>query len=268
MRIFIPTYGRSGQQTTFEVFDDHLQSKYKPTLIVQARESHLYSQYPHIALPAGIENISPTRQWILDMFNGNVLMLDDDLLFYVRRTDDRTKFLKPKPHEIHLMFTYLEDMLNSFVHIGMMGREGGNRYTEPTKEVGRIIRVLGYQTQVLKHHNLKFTDIPLMQDHHMNLSLLKLGYPNCILSEFVNNQKGGSDAPGGCSHFRTPELLAQAAYRLEELHRPFVKAVVKTTKGAWGGGTRIDTRIQWKRAYEHGRTTTGILDKSSVEHPG
>lgn len=260
MRIFIPTYGRSGQQTTFEIFDDYLLSKYKPTLIVQARESHLYSQYPHIALPAGIETISPTRQWILDMFNGKVLMLDDDLLFYRRREDDRTKFRKLDSEDLVYMFHCLEDMLENFVHVGMMGREGGNRYTEPTKEVGRIIRVLGYQTPVLKYHSLKFTDIPLMQDHHMNLSLLKLGYPNCILSEFVNNQKGGSDAPGGCSHFRTPEVLADAARRLEELHRPFVKAVEKETKTAWGGGTRIDTRIQWKKAYEYGRRASSILD--------
>jgi hypothetical protein len=227
---------------------------------VQHRESTLYSRYPHIVLPAGIETISPTRQWILDNFDGNVLMLDDDLLFYRRRQDDRTKFRKLDYEDLTYMFSCLEDLLVHFVHVGMMGREGGNRYTAPTKEVGRMIRVLGYQTAVLKNHSLKFTDIPLMQDHHMNLSLLKLGYPNCILSEFVNNQKGGSDAPGGCSHFRTPELLAEAAYRLEELHRPFVKAVEKDTKTAWGGGTRIDTRIQWKKAYEHGRATNSTLD--------
>jgi hypothetical protein len=69
-----------------------------------------------------------------------------------------------------------------------------------------------------------------------------------VLNNWCNNQAEGSSADGGCSTYRTPELQAQAARLLAELHAPYVKVVEKETKTAWGGGTRTDVMIQWKRA--------------------
>ena len=72
---------------------------------------------------------------------------------------------------------------------------------------------------------------------------------NVCLNEWVHNQ-GGSGSAGGCSTYRTPEIQAEAAHKLHEHHRPFVKVVKKTTKTAWGGGERTDVIVQWKKAYK------------------
>jgi len=37
---------------------------------------------------------------------------------------------------------------------------------------------------------------------------------------------------------------------LAELHPGLVKVVTKETKGAWGGGTRTDVVVQWKKALK------------------
>jgi hypothetical protein len=88
----------------------------------------------------------------------------------------------------------------------------------------------------------------VMEDFDVALSLLTKGYENAIINTVAHNQKG-SGAVGGCSVWRTPQVQAQAALKLAELYPGIVKVVEKTTKTAWGGGTRTDVTIQWKAAY-------------------
>ena len=85
----------------------------------------------------------------------------------------------------------------------------------------------------------------------MLLQSLTRGFSNVVLNDYCQNQ-GGSNTSGGCSTYRTPEVHADACYHLEELFPKFVTVVDKTTKAAWGGGTRKDVRVQWKKALEHG----------------
>jgi hypothetical protein len=47
--------------------------------------------------------------------------------------------------------------------------------------------------------------------------------------------------------------MESSAKGLAELHPGFVKVVRKETKGAWGGGERVDVQIQWKKAWESSR---------------
>ena len=44
--------------------------------------------------------------------------------------------------------------------------------------------------------------------------------------------------------------MNRCAHELEVLHPDYVTVVDKTTKTSWGGGTRTDVRIAWKKAYE------------------
>ena len=99
MQIFIPTYGRHDRQHTFNHLPPLL--KKRTTLVVQARERKLYSDYPHIVLPKKIETISPARQWIMNYAKKEgikrLCMLDDDLRFDYRRMDERGKFYVATP---------------------------------------------------------------------------------------------------------------------------------------------------------------------------
>jgi hypothetical protein len=209
-----------------------------------------------VVLPPGILTIAPTRQYILDNLVGEdepFCMVDDDLLFFKRRDDDRTKLRDLQSGELLHAFIEMERILRGcedsrVAHVGFAAREGANRNTEEYLYNTRIMRVLGYSSGPLKEHGIRFDEMEVMEDFHVALSLLERGYDNMVMNEFAHNQAGGSGAVGGCSHFRTPELQAANAHKLAELHPGVVKVTKKVTKGAWGGGERTDVTVYWKKA--------------------
>lgn len=256
MDLIIPTYGRVGRQETLRQL---LRAGLAPALVVQERE---YDEYDRVwgssaqihCLPDRIRKIAPTRQWILENFDvAKFCMLDDDLWFYRRREDDRTKLRDITPMELKQAFDDMSFALDCYAHAGFTAREGANRNTDAFMRNTRIMRVLGYHADTLRREGIRFDEMDVMEDFHVALSLLERGHENVVLNDFAHNQAGGSGAQGGCSHFRTPELQAANARRLAELHPDFVKVTQKTTKGAWGGGTRTDVTVQWKKAYESSR---------------
>lgn len=255
MRIYIPTYGRSQNQQTLKALraaDIH------PVLVVQAREAHLYDAYRDgrtgvLVLPVEIQTIAPTRQYILEHAgHSHFCMIDDDLEFFHRREDDQEKLRPITPEELRGAFEQMDLELFTHPHVGFAAREGANRNTTVHVDNTRIMRVLGYDGSVLLGYGVNFNRLEVMEDFDVALQLLRAGLPNRVLNLYAHNQ-GSSGADGGCSSFRTPELHARAARTLAGLHHPFVTVVEKTTKGAWGGGTRTDVRIQWKKAYESHR---------------
>jgi hypothetical protein len=267
MIITIPTYGRVGKQITLaSIPKEWLHLTY---LVVQEREytQHL-EQHGHLvnilALPDNVRDIATTRDWIIERFpGGSVLMLDDDLTFARRRTDDRTKFRNCTKEDLTLMFDMLEVRLTGYDHVGMSGREGANRNTHMDLFNTRAMRVLGYNPRKIKAYELKFAPGGFMCDFHMTLELLKRGYPNCVYNDFVHNQPGSNTA-GGCSEQRTSETQAAAAIHLAEMHPEYVKVVEKHTKGSWNGKARIDVVVQWKRAFGAGQEAA-VLDKGEGE---
>jgi hypothetical protein len=109
---------------------------------------------------------------------------------------------------------------------------------------------------VLKKEGVRFDRLPVMEDFDVALQLLRKGYPSLTLNNWVQDQST-SNAPGGCSTYRSLEVQAKGAKGLARLHPNVVKLVEKTTKGAWGGGTRTDVQVAWKKAYEEGKRNVG-----------
>lgn len=260
MDIVIPTYGRAlpHMQTTLRQMNE---DGIVPKVVVQLRERELWwghnamptLDYELHVLPDEIRTIAPTRQWIIDHVgeSDKVVMVDDDLVFYRRRDDDRTKLRDLKPGELKQMLLEIEAFLMNHSHVGIASREGANRNTEEYSHNTRIMRVLGYRRDTLQKLLIAFGRLPVMEDFDVALRLLRHGLPNIVLNNWANNQ-AGSGKEGGCSHFRTPDLHAESARRLAALHPGYVKTVEKTTKGAWGGGTRTDVHVQWKKAFKDG----------------
>lgn len=260
MELFVLTYGRATperQHTLRQLSKAGLRAR----LVVQDREAHLYSGWAQQlgqleVLPSAITTVAPTRQYIHDWLAGDkYVMLDDDLHFFKRRADDRTKFTNMTPLELATMFAEIEIALDEYGHVGIASREGGNRVTAPAVINTRIMRLLAYRRKAVRG---SFAHMEVMEDFHVALCMLRAGFMNLVINEYCHNQAEGSNAPGGCSHFRTPELHARNARELAEYHAPFVSVVEKATKTAWGGGKRIDVRVQWKKAYESSRTR--VLD--------
>lgn len=246
MKIFIPTYGRSSRQETWKNLPKKLHKN--AVLVVQYRERHLYYNFPILVLPKSIQTVAPTRQWIVEhTTEKKIVMLDDDIKFCTRREDDRTKFTVSTEAEIIELFNEISSSLDSYHHVGVLSREGGNRVVEPYVTCTRMVRVLAYNAKILKSQDVRFDRLPLQEDFDVTLQLLRRGHPNKVLCQWVQDQ-GSSGAAGGCSHFRTMEMHAKNCHELARLHPGFVKVVKKTTKTAWGGGERTDVIIQWKRA--------------------
>lgn len=252
MDLIVPSYGRAREQTTLAQLSRAGLHTY---LVVQAREYLEYAKYASplvtvVQLPDNIRTIAPTRQHIVDHVGSSVemVMLDDDLTFYKRRDDDKTKLRDITPDELTDAFGGMWSLLRKYAHVGFAAREGANRETGEFIRNTRIMRVLGYNRAALKSASVRFDAMEVMEDFHVALSLLRAGKPNIVMNNYAHNQAGSGKA-GGCSHFRTMELHAENAHKLAALHPKFVKVVQKATKGAWGGGTRTDVTIQWKKAY-------------------
>jgi glycosyltransferase involved in cell wall biosynthesis len=246
MRVFVVTYGRAGRQVTWRNLPPSIQQR--ATLLVDAAEAESHGGLPVTVLPQGLRGIGAVRQWAIDNAGDDkVLMMDDDLRFVVRRTDEPTKLRQPEPGEIDDMFKQIEVYLDHFPLVGVASREGANNCTDNMMKNTRVLRLLAYRTDVLTDLGIRFDRIPVMEDFDVALQLLRAGHENIVLNLWAHNQEG-SGKEGGCSTYRTMEMQAQAARRLAELHPGLVRVVEKETKTAWGGGLRTDVQIYWKRA--------------------
>ena len=253
MQVVIPTYRRAtkAQQHTLRQL---LAAEIPVTLVVQDFEKNLYGWLPpdaHLAvLPYHITTIAPTRDWIIhDMPGDNeVVMMDDDLQFACRRTDDRTKFHQPEPSDIRAMVGELDRLLRLAPMCGIGAREGGNRNIETLLWNTRTMRVLGFNRAILKELHICCHPMEVMEDFHVELQLLRAGFDVPQANMWVSNQAGGSGAAGGCSAWRSAALQSTNAHRLAGLHPGYVKVVQKAANSAWGGEPRTDVTVYWKKA--------------------
>ena len=203
-----------------------------------------------------VRGIGHTRQWICEQhpipkYGPHLCMLDDDLRFFVRRPDDNTKFTQASDESILAMFSAIGGHLLTSPLVGVCAREGGNRITTPIVNNTRILRLLAYDVAVLRKEHIKFDRLPVMEDFDVALQLLEKGYMNTVCANWCHDQ-GGSNTAGGCSTYRTMAIQKQGAEGLKALHPNFVTLVTKTTKTAWGGQTRTDVQVQWKKAFDFG----------------
>jgi hypothetical protein len=254
MHILIPTYGRAKRQITWQSLkgaDPMWGGQLK--LVVQKREAHMYHEYPCIVLDDHVRTLPDTRQWILENTDfPRTIQLDDDLVFSKRRLDDRTKFEPCTAAEIYGALEVMDSALKLYAHVGMSHREGANRVISDWIENSRMMRVLGYDMDLLRREGIRHNRLVDVEDFDVNLQLLTKGYENRIYNLFVHNQ-GGSATDGGCSDYRTLETHDRDVRKLAELHPGLVRVVQKETKGSWGGGIRTDCVISWKAALAQGK---------------
>jgi len=247
MDLFIPTLGRPNRQETWDHLPPSLRERTR--LLVDEGELTAYKRYPCVALPSDCRGIGRVRQFVVDNSPGKVVMLDDDLRFAMRREDAPTKFRDATSQEVAKVFEVLESCLETFPHASICTREGGNRDTSAYVTNTRLLRVLAYDTRVLRAEGIRFDRVHVMEDFDVTLQLLRRGHANVSINWAVQDQLG-SNKSGGCSIYRSMEIQRDAAIKLHHLHPEFVSVVKKQTKVAWQGQERTDVVIQWKRAYD------------------
>lgn len=227
-------------------------------LVVPPAERNAH-KHPQILVVAE-KGIGPARDGAVAHAKkeNKVLMLDDDLKFFVRgpkrNPDSKCHFsLWPASSEdMTNMLDTVEKGLDMYGCVSVAAREGCNRLPHPRAINQRHLRMLGYRIDALRKTGVQFKDMPLMEDFHVQLSLLENGHRSCVFTQWAHDQSS-TNISGGCSTYRTLEAQSAAAHRLAELHPDTVKVVEKVTKtDRWKGmgTTRTDVVIQWKKAYE------------------
>src|ERR1017187_1955903 len=155
MRIYIPTLFRNKVQITLNRLPKALLKDTVLVLDQQDSESYAIPRTPDTSVAiCPKRGIGHVRQWIVDNHNvkkygPNLLMLDDDLRFFVRREDDPSKFLPATDFDITDCIACIEDLMTGrgpsrrdtpYAHAGILAREGGNRVKSSLKQNTRLLR--------------------------------------------------------------------------------------------------------------------------------
>lgn len=257
--VCIPTRGRAYEQRTLDTLRGTRWEE-RTWLVVPDEEHHLHN-YPRV-LAHNVEGISATRQWIVEnaYHAERVIMLDDDLLFAVRRLDEPAKFNKASPTDLADILDTLDSMLDQMPVCGLSARQGGNNLADapPIMLNTRLNAVHALNVRWMADNNIRYRKT-FMEDFDMVLQVLSLGVPTASLTTHAwDNYK--TNAPGGCSIYRTLEGQAKASYDLEATWPDFVTSVEKTQKGGGDGwAKRIDVRVQWQKAAKAGRLNRDML---------
>jgi hypothetical protein len=244
-----------GQQLTLDSLPGELRRR--TTIICPKKEvwklSGLDERIEVIAQPNPDWTIARKRRWILEHFHElgveKIIMLDDDLRFATRISEDDWHLKEIRGHDLIEQFWILEQKLGpEFPHVGFGPRQGNNRLDEVGwKTPSRMIYSLGYYLPIVVKE-CELGRIETREDMDLTLQLLRKGYPNAVWHTTVNDQRK-FDAPGGATNERTIERSNADALKLIELHPGYVSVVQKDYKASV---PRMEVICQWQKALEDG----------------
>lgn len=247
MHIAIPTKGRGpAKQHTYTVLRN---AGCDVTLYCPKQEldDFLAAGFSAQACPAS--GIGAVRQWIVDNSPEDaVLMMDDDLKQWSVRPDPEVGiYRKASTVDITNLIEYIADTLEYYAHVGIGHRQYAN-VQPPRVFCNRAMRAFGVRRDIMQRHNIRF--LPLVEDIEVIIQFIRAGYANCIDYTVVHDQTE-SNAPGGCSSYRTLAYHNEWVAKVVERHSPYVVMVDKTTKGGWFNGLpRKEVKVMWKRLVE------------------
>lgn len=267
--IFINSSDRADCVRTVESFPQ----AWKPFtwIVVPHEQAQAYKasvQWNVLVLPKNVPPyLSSQRQYVMDHAGcDKVWLMDDDLRFY-RRTGSSGKLRPCVDADMKHMLPFVMDNMETapFAEIGISTR-GTNFYAPSNVQFQGptgIMRCYCIDRVAFASTGETFAPFEpfLSQDMHVNLSLLENGHMTCVCYEYSTTDIGKSQSKGGCSRYRTPELMEKIAKWMEKRH-PAVKAEQKHVKGGWDGfpldaeGKRVHWgfRVQWSKSFrmKHG----------------
>jgi hypothetical protein len=281
MRIYIPSRGRaySVGRGTLRYLEPHVQKEV--TFVVPTAERDEYEatigSIVGCVQGAAAEGIADTRRVIgagtdADKF----VMLDDDLTFLVRRDAETHHQKMATPPDVTEALAMIDHKLDHYASVGLSARESnglsdGMVGPKPAlREVYRMMRVMGYRTRDFL--SVEHGRVAVMEDHDVQLQLLRSGRKNAILYWWASGQVQTGN-PGGCSAYRTLAVHNAAANRLAELHPGLVRVRTAHVTGKdrkTGGGAmvgRAEVTIQWKKALGFDFTPEGEVLQKGHSHP-
>jgi hypothetical protein len=157
-------------------------------------------------------------------------MLDDDLIFGRRASNDAPNLRKTTQEEMEQLWQRICNLLDTYIHVGVSPRQMNDKHFPAVTKYGmRMNAVHGIRPYDLSIREVYYSDVELMEDYYVTLSLFAKGQPNATIVDWTWDHK------------------------LAELFPDFVKVVEKETKTGWDNmKRRVDVRVQWQRAFKAG----------------
>lgn len=255
MKIIIPSYKREVVKTLRYIPQHMNENTY---VVVQERDKDTIKSLPEginkVVLPDEVRTIGPTRQWILDNFDGVVVQMDDDLRIS-ELVDARTYNLEAcTPLTLMQHLERMEELLEYYPLIGISERaEAHLRYRNHITEVARHSRIHMMDVSWIREIGARFDrGLYTIEDYDFILQVLGSGTANAVYNQlFACDFDSNSD--GGCKDIRSEIDLQANCEKFASLHpEGVVKIVMKKTKLPGGDWERPDVRIGWKKAFEAG----------------
>lgn len=259
MEVFVPSRSRPTRSLTLEALTMNPANRWPNIyLVVPASQARAYAplakKHGVVLLPCPANGIAGTRQWIGEQAEDSFLMIDDDLRFYKRgpRTNDAeaesVRLYKFDKNDMWSMLHYVSRLLDEkYKHVAISAREGNNRLPIPFVRNSRPLRVLGYRKK--EFLACAHGRVAIMEDFDVTLQLIEQGYPNCVVTEYAQDQPMTQMA-GGCSDYRTHKLHEANVKKMALLHPGLVKTRLKENKTGGEFGTRLEATIYWEKAHK------------------
>lgn len=256
MKIIIPTKGRVNDQLSLSNIP--LSFKDKTYLVVCKDEYEEYNKKYNdkanilIRSEEANESISKTREWIINHFNEDkILVLDDDLLIKKRDViDNKIKNLKLEEND----FEELYNSINTFLDTYICGSIVASSTTPsiklfPNNENNRIVNNVFYNVKKLPK-DINWIRCKHTEDFDVALQLLSKGFKNIQITNFCVFPKS-VNSKGGCYNERSLESHNESQLLFHSYWKDFVKIKRKICKEKeWKDKEKISLTIYWKKVYK------------------
>jgi hypothetical protein len=265
VQVVIPSSGRPDRQITLQQLPGWLRPQVVVAVPDDELESYRRALPGHQILGVPCRGIAKTRHYLMDWCPTRfILMIDDDMTFAWRPSMEAAKLtsLQPGASRLSELFLYWRRLGEQYAHVGLSARQGNNHCDHEILTCCRMFNTYLYDLEVVRPLPVEAGRLPVMEDFDLTLQLLRLGYPNAVIYRWCWNQYQ-SNAPGGCSQYRTAEVQREAAEQLAALHPGLVRVVKKESKNWNGMHQRMDVVVSWKKAFR----SSGVLN-ATVPNPG
>lgn len=221
-KIAIPSRSRPHNQKTLK----NISQNFWADTIIVCPESQ-YSEYRDAIptqveiVPFGTSGIGLKRQFILTSEkSGKIIMLDDDLTFWMRVSP--AQFVKMRPEDSEKMFLDLALALDKYPMVGITDKFMSQTRPRGHMECQRFNQVLGFNRDLFPVPWPSFR-LPHDEEHDIHLQFLTRGHKTAVLTEYSKTH--APDADGGCNDWRN-QAMYEETYRLLLEYWPGIVTVV------------------------------------------
>lgn len=261
--ILIPTLGRMDKQITYNA----LPEKYKQItqLVVQTQEYddmvERYGEERVLCLPEDIKKLSPTRAYLLEKFRDKRhFVFDDDLTFRVKEPytgteepDRKWQSRKFTDQDFDDAFAMVEEWMDEGIVFGSFLPSWviADINQWPIRENQRIMTNVFLDGPKIPK-DVDYNRIPAAQDLDFNLQMLTRGFKNRVSAKYMV-YCSQTNAEGGCSTYRTLEMLNETQEKFAALWPKYVRVKDKLIdNGPFKGKIKKQVTISHKKAYQDG----------------